>query len=315
LEIDLNRYSFSLTALGALFSLSVHAQLVDPDAAKVLASRGTAKTTVEMVDAMVSRVPEDQRAALVASRSRVQQLIEASLITQQLSNKGRELGLHLDPKTKLRMEAAANEILGEVAVDHLVKNAPAKNFDAVAKEAYLANPNDYKVPAGFKVQHILISKDGRTEEQVKSLADEVLAKAKAGENFLELVNAYSDDPSKIDNKGMLTIDKEGQFVEQFDQAARAFTKPGDFAALTATVYGTHIIQYLERTPAGTTPFEDVKASLVAKYDAEYREEVRRKLYSDFRADNPVINEDVIDLLRDRFGLKGSRPSFENEGQK
>ncbi len=311
----MNRYSFSLTALCALFSLVSHAQLVDPDAGKVLASRGTAKTTVEMIDAMVSRVPEDQRAALVASRSRVQQLIEASLITQQLSNKGRELNLHLDPQTKLRMEAAANEVLGDITIEHLVKNAPAKNFDAVAKESYLANPSEFKVPSGFKVRHILISKDGRTPEQVQSLANEVLAKAKAGEDFLELVNAYSDDPSKIDNQGFMTVDKAGLFVEQFDKAARAFTKAGDYAPLTETVYGTHIIQYIERTAAGMTPFADVKATLVAKYDAEYREEVRRKLYSDLRAENPVIDEEVIDLLRDRFGLKGSRPSFENEGQK
>jgi hypothetical protein len=51
-----------------------HAQLVDPDAEKIVATRGTAVTKVIDIDAMLAKVPVEQRAAVVAAPARMQQL-------------------------------------------------------------------------------------------------------------------------------------------------------------------------------------------------------------------------------------------------
>jgi peptidyl-prolyl cis-trans isomerase C len=292
-----------------------HAQLVDPDAEKIVATRGTAVTKVINIDAMLAKVPVEQRAAVVAAPARMQQLIESSLMTQQLASKGRELKLDQDPIVQLRMENARNEILSDIALNYIIANAPTPDFTILAKEQYQSNKSAYNLPDGFKVQHILIGKEGRTPEQIKSLAEEVLAKAKLpGADFGQLVNDYSDDPSKAENKGVLVVDQPGQYLEPFDTAARTLKKAGDFAPLIETLYGTHIIKLVNLTKAHVKPFDEVKASIIVTLQQEHRDAVRARTLSDMRSDNPVIHEDLLDLLIGRYGrlatVQDARPSME-----
>jgi peptidyl-prolyl cis-trans isomerase C len=292
-----------------------HAQLVDPDAEKIVATRGTAVTKVVNIDAMLAKVPVEQRAAVVAAPARMQQLIESSLMTQQLASKGRELKLDQDPIVQLRMENARNEILSDIALNYIVANAPMPDLTVLAKEQYQSNQSAYNLPDGFKVQHILIGKEGRTPEQIKSLAEEVLAKAKMpGADFNQLVSDYSDDPSKTENKGVLVVDQPGQYLEPFDTAARTLKKAGDFTPLIETVYGTHIIKLVNLTKAHVKPFDEVKASIIATLQKEHRDAVRARTLSDMRSDNPVVHEDLLDLLVGRYGrlatVQDARPSME-----
>ena len=58
-----------------------------------------------------------------------------------------------------------------------------------------------KEPDHITIQHVLIGFSGsvpgknitRTQDEAKKLADEILARAKQGENFEELVKKYTDD--------------------------------------------------------------------------------------------------------------------------
>ena len=58
-----------------------------------------------------------------------------------------------------------------------------------------------KEPEHITIQHVLIGFSGsvpgknitRTQDEAKKLADEILARAKKGENFDELVKKYTDD--------------------------------------------------------------------------------------------------------------------------
>lgn len=73
--------------------------------------------------------------------------------------------------------------------------APAEPTAAVAASA----PDSASTTDYIKVQHVLISFAGagtkatRTKEEAKALADEVLAKAKAGDDFDALVTEFTDD--------------------------------------------------------------------------------------------------------------------------
>jgi hypothetical protein len=72
---------------------------------------------------------------------------------------------------------------------------------AVERAASAAPASEAKAPEHVQVQHILIGFAGsvrgksitRTREEAKALADEVLARAKKGEDFGELVKKYTDD--------------------------------------------------------------------------------------------------------------------------
>ncbi len=103
----------------------------------------------------------------------------------------------------------------------------------------------------------------------KVKAEEVLNRAKAGEDFGSLANEFTEDPGNKDPKGELQggIYKEvskGKMVAPFEQAALAL-EPGQVAPnLVETDFGYHIIK-LERKGPG----KDVSGQPVETYDVRH----------------------------------------------
>ena len=92
----------------------------------------------------------------------------------------------------------------------------------------------------------------------RTKADEILNRAKAGEDFAALANEFSEDPGNMDpatqeKKGGLYADTpKGRMVPAFEQAALAL-QPGQVAPdLVETDYGYHIIK-LEKKGEGKDP--------------------------------------------------------------
>jgi parvulin-like peptidyl-prolyl isomerase len=92
----------------------------------------------------------------------------------------------------------------------------------------------------------------------KAKAEEILARAKNGEDFAALANEFSEDPGNMDpqskeKKGGLYADTpKGRMVPAFEQAALAL-EPGHVADnLVETDYGYHIIK-LEKKGDGKDP--------------------------------------------------------------
>lgn len=84
----------------------------------------------------------------------------------------------------------------------------------------------------------------RKNEENKKLAEQILARAKAGENFNELAEEYSQDPSVNQNKGDLSFVKKGEFVPEFEDVIfDENMAPGTvYENLVETAFGWHIIK-------------------------------------------------------------------------
>ncbi len=106
-------------------------------------------------------------------------------------------------------------------------------------------------------------------DQKRATAEEVLNRAKAGEDFAKLANEFSEDPGNKDAKGEPQggIYKEvtkGQMVKPFEEAALAL-EPGQVAPnLVETDFGFHIIK-LERKGEG----KDVAGQPTETYDVRH----------------------------------------------
>jgi foldase protein PrsA len=115
----------------------------------------------------------------------------------------------------------------------------------------------------IKAQHILIrfpqdEKDKAKQEEIaKKKADEIYAKAKAGEDFSKLADEYSEDPGNVvDGKkqgGNLGWFTRGRMVQEFEKAAFDL-KPGEISEPIKTFYGYHIIK-LDKLGKDATPAE------------------------------------------------------------
>jgi peptidyl-prolyl cis-trans isomerase SurA len=81
-------------------------------------------------------------------------------------------------------------------------------------------------------------------EAARVIADSVMARARAGEDFAALAKQYSDDPGNRDLGGDLGWFRPGDLVPAFERAA-FLLRPGAVSAPVLTQYGWHVIK-LER---------------------------------------------------------------------
>jgi peptidyl-prolyl cis-trans isomerase NIMA-interacting 1 len=108
-------------------------------------------------------------------------------------------------------------------------------------------------PSQIAARHVLIQWMGcqntgpsvvRTREQALKVAREVLARAKAGEDFTRLAVEFSDEPNAGARGGSLGRFGHGQMVKEFEEAAFALA-PGELSVVVETPFGFHIIQRTE----------------------------------------------------------------------
>jgi foldase protein PrsA len=103
--------------------------------------------------------------------------------------------------------------------------------------------NDYKNKDKAKVLHVLIMSEGSKFENPKEIANEVLAKAKAGEDFVALMEEYNEDPGAT--AAGYTFGP-GEMVQEFEKASFALDL-GEISDIVQTDYGYHIIKRMVGT--------------------------------------------------------------------
>ena len=97
---------------------------------------------------------------------------------------------------------------------------------------------------------------------VRTKIEDVLAKAKAGEDFAELAKQYSEDPGSKDNGGLYENFPRGRMVKPFEDAA--FSVPvGGLSGIVETDFGYHILKVVGRKKE-TRTFEEVRAELESR---------------------------------------------------
>jgi peptidyl-prolyl cis-trans isomerase D len=147
------------------------------------------------------------------------------------------------------------------------------------QKIYSQNQAQYHIPEQAKVRHILFMTQGKPpadEAKVKAQAEDVIKQIKDGTlKFEDAVKKYSEDAASKDKGGEYTVQRNGQMVKEFEDAA--FTqKPGDLG-LAKTSYGYHIVQVESREPAHQQSFDEVKAQLAADWKKAQMGEIQQKI--------------------------------------
>ena len=265
------------------------------------------------------RVPEDQRAAVLARPDAIRQLISQLYITRTLAAEAKAAE-ELDREAlEWRAEFERDRVYRQALIDlRIAEKAARTDWDTLARERYTANRQDYEVPERVRASHVLIGTAERGDEEASALADEIAERARAGEDFAALASTYSDDPSAERNEGDLGFVTRGQLVPEFEQAAFALEQEGDIAGPVKTQFGYHVIRFEERREARLRPFEDVRDSIVGDLIARQAREVQEAEVERVRsADAVFVDHEAVALLEAEMreaesaltdGQQGSRPS-------
>lgn len=136
------------------------------------------------------------------------------------------------------------------------------------------------------VRHILLRTTGMNDEQkaeVRKKMEDILKRARAGEDFAELAKQYSEDPGSKENGGLYSDFPRGRMVKPFEDAA--FNLPvGEISDIVETSYGYHIIKVIERKKEDQ-PFEKVKDSLKRNMLAQGRRDAEKALLDRLKSEN------------------------------
>lgn len=148
------------------------------------------------------------------------------------------------------------------AAQTLMINDYNKVTDEQLKEKYEKNKNQYHLA------HILIgtksdtNPNGLSDEDAKKKAEEILEKAKKGDDFATLAKDNSTDTASATKGGDLgwSSKDDNSFVQEFKDAAYSINK-GEVSGLVKTSFGYHIIKVLDTKEQS---FDEMKPSLQEK---------------------------------------------------
>ncbi|WP_293982682.1 peptidylprolyl isomerase [uncultured Clostridium sp.] len=242
---------------------------------KVLAIAAGNEITEKDLNALISRYPEQQRAAF-ASEGAKKNLLE-QLISFELFNKfGKEMELDKTEEFKEALESVTKEILTSMAMNKALGDVTVTEEDA--KKYYDENKDAFSVPPTVSARHILVS----TEEEANKVREEI----NNGLSFADAAMKYSSCPSK-EQGGNLGEFSKGMMVPEFEKASFD-AEIGAISEPVKTQFGYHLIVVDSKNEGSVKSFEEVKNSVVN----ELLKKAQHKKY-----------EDLLQQLEGKYGVE------------
>lgn len=128
--------------------------------------------------------------------------------------------------------------------------------DDAVKKFYDENPTRFEEPEMVRASHILLSTlDSATRQPLsdekkaakRKQAEDLLKRARAGEDFAKLAREFSEDPGSKEKGGEYTFPR-GQMDPAFESAAFSLNT-NQISDIVTTQFGYHIIKLSEKIPA------------------------------------------------------------------
>jgi peptidyl-prolyl cis-trans isomerase D len=193
----------------------------------------------------------------------------------------------------------------QVSVDYVVLNKSDLDADIdVDADQIDQGYQDYLDQVGEteerKASHILVEiNDERNDDAASALAQQLSAKATAGDDFAELAKQHSDDIGSKNVGGDLGFNTRGGFVTEFDDTLFAMAE-GQVSEPVKTEFGYHVIkleairkpEVLSKDVKQAEIIADIKASQLDEMFAEKSETLAAAAFENDDIENLVENSDL-----------------------
>jgi peptidyl-prolyl cis-trans isomerase C len=163
--------------------------------------------------------------------------------------------------------------------------------DEEIKKYYDETPSRFEQPEMVRASHILLNtKDSATGAELsdaqkavkRKQMEDILKRARAGEDFAKLAKEFSEDPGSKEQGGEYTFPR-GKMVPEFEAAAFSL-KTNQVSDIVTTQFGYHIIKLSEKLPAKKMELAKVsqdikdylKGQAVQKLLPDYMEKAKKE---------------------------------------
>lgn len=189
----------------------------------------------------------------------------------------------------LRDNALINK-LAEVLVKDVTPSEEA------IQKYYDDNKYLFNIPEQVRAKHILFSisdlktgidYDDVKKAEIKKKAEEVLAEIKAGANFDELMNKYSEDPGTQSYPDGYTFSR-GQMVKPFEDASFSMNV-GEISSLVETSFGYHIIKLEEELPEKEYTLNEVRENIIMEISPQEKQLYFNNFVEKSKSESVIVN--------------------------
>jgi len=240
---------------------------------------------VGMDDEQAEEMRQQAHAQFADPQAKVKQLQEF-VGSRVLAEEARKQGLD-EPAAFRRqiMDFADRLLAARLMVEEVGRRASVTPQDV--ERYYKANVAAYTEPTQVRIAHVQCAS--------KEKADEVLAKAQAGEDFGELAKTYSADESTKEKGGVLEqrVAEAGDFVPGVgrDAELHAAVMGAADGAVLARAYksdkGWHVVKVVGRDEGRVLPFDEVREEVAQDVASERRQEVTQQYVKELLEANRV----------------------------
>jgi peptidyl-prolyl cis-trans isomerase C len=292
-----------LSALIAILVPQIHAEEKQADSydSRVIAEVGDEKILFGDLNNLIQMMPPSYR-AMFSNVEQMSKLLERQIDNMIYAQEARRLKIDEKPDVKYKLEEFTKGILTQALIEETV-NKNVTVTDEEIEEYYKNNISEFQVPEKVKVSHILIAVDSDAGENVKAekkkQAEQVLYKVKAGENFAELAQQFSDDAATKKRGGVLGFFPRGAKSSEIEEVAFDLKKD-EVSDIVLTDKGYHIIKMLDKKEGTTKSLEDSRKKITNKLTQKKKNEAIQSLLEDLKAKTKVvIYEETLKEITDQ----------------
>jgi peptidyl-prolyl cis-trans isomerase C len=198
----------------------------------------------------IGNLTEGQRESVLRDSASRHQILSGVIDQEVLVQEGEKNKLDQDQEYKDALNTFRRDYLASRV---LQKNLASKFTDSSAKKYYESHKDRYSTEQ-IRAFHIL----SRDEAEARELKKKV--KGMTDDQFQELAEKVSKDPSAKNNRGDLGFFGRDRMVAEFTNPAFEAGE-GEIVGPVKTTYGYHIIKVVSKKPGKPLKFEEVEAKV------------------------------------------------------
>ena len=217
------------------------------------------------------------------SAKRFENIKTRAVTDEALNRQLKSVGMSQEELRSRMLEEATAETVLERQLKITVTDDEVKKF-------YDDNPARFEQPEMVRASHILLNtRDTVTgvelpedkKEAKRKLMEDILKRARAGEDFAKLAKEFSEDSFSKDKGGEYTFPR-GQMAPEFEAAAFSLNT-NQISDIVTTQFGYHIIKLSEKIPAKKMELakvapdlkEGLKQQAIQKQLPDYMEKLKK----------------------------------------
>lgn len=230
---------------------------------------GDQNITEEMFLDEVASLSPDQRRLLLVNQGKAIELVNSLYRREKLLAEARAREIEHSAEAQKAIRRAVDQVVLRMLMDQVRSEIRVPDFEALAKQYYTTHPEEYRQPEMRRARHLLVKVKDCQKDEARKEAMVLLSRARGGEDFAALAQAYSQDPGSASKGGDLGWFARGKMVKPFEEAVFGLQTSGDLADLVETDFGFHVIKLEGIRAEWMQPFDEAKPGIIAKLSRDF----------------------------------------------